>query len=348
MPNRSRMGRAMLRGLAGISLMVHAAAYGAEITLQNDSLQGGQNATICPCFAPNEEAAVWLTTPCDGNIVAIQVFWRSFLGGQQAMIEDSIMIYSEGNFPTPGALLPGGLLEAPVLTDGVINEYRYYDDNQTIPISIPVTAGQTFVVSFKFFNASPPLGPSISFDNNGAVPFRNAVKAIGQGWVSAGSLGVSGDWIIRAVVDCAAGDPVGACCLPDGSCEDNLTSTECAMMSGSWRGAGSICAGLMPPCPQPTGACCFPGGGCLTLTEADCIATSVGSWAGPFTACPDACIPDACDGDADGSGAVDIDDLTFVVLRLGDPAPSDADVDGSGTVDLDDVTYVVLRLGTCN
>lgn len=67
---------------------------------------------------------------------------------------------------------------------------------------------------------------------------------------------------------------------------------------------------------------------------------------GPTTAAP----PVGCAGDADGDGAVDIDDLTFVVLRLGNtPGPcGDGDVDGNGVVNIDDLTFVVLRLGTCD
>lgn len=59
--------------------------------------------------------------------------------------------------------------------------------------------------------------------------------------------------------------------------------------------------------------------------------------------------PATCNGDADGNGSVDIDDITFVVLRLGaTPGPcGDGDLDGNGIVNTDDLTYVVLRLGTC-
>lgn len=56
--------------------------------------------------------------------------------------------------------------------------------------------------------------------------------------------------------------------------------------------------------------------------------------------------PPGCDGDADGNNTVDIDDITFIVLRLGEMG-GPADVDGSGVVDIDDITYVVLRLGPC-
>lgn len=59
------------------------------------------------------------------------------------------------------------------------------------------------------------------------------------------------------------------------------------------------------------------------------------------------CITPDCDGDADGNGQVDTDDLTFVILRLGTNDPN-ADVDASGLVDIDDITYVVLRLGNCS
>lgn len=47
---------------------------------------------------------------------------------------------------------------------------------------------------------------------------------------------------------------------------------------------------------------------------------------------------------------MDVDDLTFIILRLGLIAPNDggADVDGSGEVDIDDITYTVLRFGSCN
>lgn len=58
----------------------------------------------------------------------------------------------------------------------------------------------------------------------------------------------------------------------------------------------------------------------------------------------------ACAGDADGNGSVDLDDVTYVVLRLGtSPGVCGVgDVDGSGSVDIDDLTFVVLRLGTCD
>lgn len=57
-----------------------------------------------------------------------------------------------------------------------------------------------------------------------------------------------------------------------------------------------------------------------------------------------------CEGDADGNDMVDANDITYVILRLGNtpPAGTDGDVDGSGVVDANDIAFVVLRLGnTC-
>jgi len=54
-----------------------------------------------------------------------------------------------------------------------------------------------------------------------------------------------------------------------------------------------------------------------------------------------------CEGDADGNGVVDVNDITFVIPLLGMAGPS-GDVDGSGTVDVNDITYIVPRLGMCN
>ena len=140
-------------GFVALALAAAAgAASGAETTVQNDSVTDGASATICPCFGAGEHAAVWLTSPCNGAIVAIQVFWRSPLANSPDIIEDSILIRNPGNYPTPGTVLE--TLQAPVLTDGVLNEYRFLDENLTIPINVPVTAGQEFVIDFVFFNNS--------------------------------------------------------------------------------------------------------------------------------------------------------------------------------------------------
>ena len=103
---------------------------------------------------------------------------------------------------------------------------------------MPVSAGEEFVVSLKFFNDSSLSNPSVLFDDSGITPQKNSVRLASGQWRSAESLGVTGDWIIRVIVDCAGGQ-VGSVCMQDGSCIDNATEEEAALLGGVWSGPGS-------------------------------------------------------------------------------------------------------------
>ena len=76
--------------------------------------------------------------------------------------------------------------------------------------------------------------------------------------------------------------PVGACCLPDGTCEvwDRL---QCEAMGGTYLGDDIWCE------PDPCiGACCFPSGECMMLNPQLCA--QYGVFLGYETAC-DPCNP---------------------------------------------------------
>lgn len=58
--------------------------------------------------------------------------------------------------------------------------------------------------------------------------------------------------------------------------------------------------------------------------------------------------PPSCPGDADGSNAVDFDDITAVIANWGQPAPvayDGGDSDGDGDVDFDDITETLANWG---
>ena len=308
--------------VAGLCVGVAAAD---EVVVQNDSLMGGDNATICPCFVAGEEAAVWLTSPCDGNIVGIQIFWRSLLGGAQVSLEDSIIVYSGGSFPNAGPVKDEFL--APALQDGGLNEFRYEDENQTIPINIPVTAGEEFVVSLKFFNDSSTLNPSILFDDSGITPGKNTVRLANGQWRSAESLGVTGDWIIRAIVDCT-GAQTGSSCLQDGSCIDNVTEAESDLLGGVWSGPGSSCATV--PC---FGACYIPTTeACVQFDKPTCDLVG-GDWFGPGST---ECVS-SCPADFNGDGQLDFFDVSTFLSAFSAQNPS-ADFTMDGEFDFFDVS----------
>jgi len=293
-----------LKAATGVALLISTAlassAVADEVILQNDSFSDGDTVAICPCFAAGEEAAVWLTSPCDGNIVGIQIFWRSLTGSAQVSLEDSIIVYEAGNFPNPGPVKDS--FDAPVLTDGVLNEYRYEDENQTIPISVPVSAGEEFVLSLRFFNSNftDPTLPSIVSDSDGCLNGKNTVKVNGSTWANACALGVSGDWVIRAVIECS-GEPTGAACLPDGSCAEGLTEAETIALGGAWNGAGSGCADVV--C---FGACYIPATEqCVQFDFATCERVG-GVWNGPgSTDCAS-----TCPADITGDGNLDFFDVS--------------------------------------
>lgn len=194
-----------IRSGAFLPALLTAAAGASEVTVKNDSLADGSAGVIVTGFATSEKAATWLTSPCAGNIVAAQVYWHSATGTAAQSIESAIEIFRAGTFPVPGTLAT--TIGGPVMTDGVFNEFRYLDQNNTVPVSVPVTQNEVFVISFQFNNPPPqPEGPSVVRDTDGNPGGRNAIFAdLGAGkfdWFDSTSFGVNGDWAIRAVINC--------------------------------------------------------------------------------------------------------------------------------------------------
>ncbi len=162
--------------------------------LQNDSIVDSSPVAILPGFAANERAAAWLTATCDGNLTAVQVLWMSTTGGSGQTLGDSITISAAGSFPDPGNQLIK--LVAPELNDGFFNEF-------TVVPPVPMITGATVVVDFRFFEAPPLSGPSLVTDIDGCQASKNGLFAIPPSfWFDACGFGLSGDFAIRAVLDC--------------------------------------------------------------------------------------------------------------------------------------------------
>lgn len=204
-------GRVLVAIIAGLLCLSAPLARATEVTVQNDSAADGPQTTVCTCFIPGDEVASWLTSPCDGDIVAVQVLWRSQFSGAPTTQETAIRIYDAGAFPTPGAVLTNqgavpAVIQAPILADSLsVNEYRHLDQAMTTPLSVPVSNGQAVAVSLEIFNQSSGnvFAPSAVYDLDGCQASLNGVLTTPPGtWTDACLLGVTGDWVIRAVVDC--------------------------------------------------------------------------------------------------------------------------------------------------
>jgi hypothetical protein len=272
----------VIRRIVQLQILLSALALpalAAEVVVKNDSIVDFGQAVIVGDFIAGERAGVRLTSSCNGNIVAIQILWLEGTAGHGQSLEDSITIANNNStFPTPGTIL--AFLEGPVMTPGVWNEFRYLDENQTIPVNVPVVAGQQFYVYLQFFNPTNVGGggPSVVRDIGGCQAGKNVLYAIPGGWINF-CLIIQGDIAIRAVINCA--ESPEACCFSDGTCQ-NKTPTDCATAGGTHQGAGTTCATFQ--CPQPTGACCLSNGNCLALTQANC-GTVGGTWLGAGSAC---------------------------------------------------------------
>ncbi|HEV7491867.1 MAG TPA: DUF11 domain-containing protein, partial [Rhodanobacteraceae bacterium] len=171
-------------------------------------------------------------------------------------------------------------IDGPVLTDGVLNEYRYLDENNTIPLIVPVVQSETFIVALTFAEApDPSQGPSVVNDLDGIEPNRNAIYAFLGGanfmWFSNTTLGVNGDWVIRAVVDCqntstdADVSVAMSADAPEYTAGDALTYTVAVSNSGPAAASSTTVVDAFPPaytgvtwtCVASGGASCAPSGG---------------------------------------------------------------------------------------
>lgn len=75
--------------------------------------------------------------------------------------------------------------------------------------------------------------------------------------------------------DCPCCPDLGACCLPDGSCQEQSLDA-CAALGGVFQGMGTACD--PNPCLPPVGSCCLCSGQCIVVSEADCAAQGGEYW----------------------------------------------------------------------
>jgi hypothetical protein len=194
-PRPSTTLRARLAGVLASALWLAAsAAHGGLVVVQNDSVTDFGSAVIQAGFVAGERGAAWLTPTCDGELVAVRLLWLDLFGGGSQTLGDSITVSDAGAFPVPGAIRTQ--LVAPLMTEGFFNEF-------VIDPPIALASDETVVVDFKFFTDPPATGPSLVTDVDGCQAARNGIFAIPPSqWFNACSLGVSGDFAIRAVLNC--------------------------------------------------------------------------------------------------------------------------------------------------
>jgi|GEM_PF-2930991 len=219
------------------------------------------------------------------------------------------------------------VLAGPTFDTGVVDLAVNQDDGCNVPPSDPQDA-----LNFDgdcaggrgFFAAPPLFGIALTApfmhanergldEDNPTAALHDAVNFYNSNEFnnSNGGIGVGGISLTAAEVDAitafleALQEPIecgGACCLPDGTCLDDVNQSVCEAQCGNFRGANTTCASG-PICPiHITGACCKPDNSCEeTNGQCACELTPGGEYSGDGTNCasttcdmPGACcLPDA-------------------------------------------------------
>ena len=114
-------------------------------------------------------------------------------------------------------------------------------------------------------------------------------------------------------------EPRGACCFPNGVCEENVTSEECSNNQGTYLGDDSTCIGADCEVQTNIGACCLIDGTCFVGTREECLASTIESeYQGDGTFCSGSSAVECPVIDLTSDEALIIPDHTY----LGDIVPS--------------------------
>ncbi len=239
--------RRLLRSTAfwatcGIAVPAPGGPLCVEEEVKNDSFVLGGSANACPCFAPGEEAMVILDTPAGDSAVLskIQIGWQSVFGGQPDTLEAALIVYdmNQTGDAVPATFVPlceeieGCILPGPVLSDGFLNEFNVLPFGIVLPES---RFGISLEIGTDQLGGNPFFTPSVVSDTNGhnnhGGVVRNWVKVNGTTWQASQSLGISGDWIIRAIVEvCEVVQP----CPWDLNANDMVDVSDLLVLLGLW------------------------------------------------------------------------------------------------------------------
>jgi hypothetical protein len=164
-----------------------AGGGGVSLELKNDGFVGGAPVAFQAGFVAGEQAAVTLG-PVDRSFQVRRV--RLLYGGGTGAQFVTLHVAQENGMPAPGTEVYVGDFEL-TPSDTAVQELDISSANVRLP------AGSVRI-SIEF--QADGL-PSVARDGDGTITAnRNWIYASGLGWTGSGSLGLTGDWVIRAEV----------------------------------------------------------------------------------------------------------------------------------------------------
>jgi hypothetical protein len=233
----TRHDRSGIVRTAALAVAGTLAAGGAARAGDGDGCGGGgldnwvgTSTVACPCFVTGEEVgAVFVAPPEDYPIVvdSMSIVWGSLFGAPPST-EEAVHLY-DGELPNPGA--PIASIADPVLLDGEFNVFTFDG-----PESERTIDSGPFTLTLEFRHASDILAGAPVHDGAGCLPGRNVVYAIPGGWTDACTLGVSGNWFIRATYHSVCNP-----CPSDLDGDSVVSTSDLLIVLGNWGGpAGDV------------------------------------------------------------------------------------------------------------
>lgn len=198
----------------------------AEVELKNDSFVDGSMVAVQGGFAPGEIAAARFNVASPRQLLKVRLIFANELSGGQAR-DVTLHVWADsqsGNNPGQ-ELYSGDFTLMPSQT--AMQELNVTGDN--------ISVSGFFRVGIEVHHSGPP---SVVNDVNGfsSVP-GSMLKSVELGWLPAQVYGVSGDWVLRAVVSDGGGG------TPDAGVPDASSGGPDANTGGPDAGSGNACTG---------------------------------------------------------------------------------------------------------
>lgn len=243
----------MMREVMAVAVLAWA-TNAAAVELKNDSFIAGASVAYQAGFVSGEAGATKLTSPyANGKVQAI----RLLFGGATSMQTVTLTIFEDSAGTSPGAVIYTGDFSITGAND-TMQELDLSTEN--------VSVGTAFRVAITFQHAG---APSIATDTDGLNANLNFLLLQGTGWVGASTVGLSGDWVIRAVVEDNTPDAGVDAGLPDAGLPDAGEPDAGSTDAGTVDAGGSADAGVDAGFDAGSGSDAGPSSGMCTANT-DC------------------------------------------------------------------------------
>ena len=174
--------------MGGAAGAADAACVPGDVTLQNDGFNHNGQVAFQGGFVQGEcWASTYVPDACGYDLGSVLVLVG---GGDAGNVDFKVAVWDVDSSGKPSKELGS----APVTITGASD---VLSEIPLTALALPTRDGTPFAIAICHVSHDGP--PSIGADTDGITPARNWIYTGGQ-WVEASTLGVSGDWIMRAKI----------------------------------------------------------------------------------------------------------------------------------------------------